>query len=186
MNEQQTETTSNNELTDDAPALYVGTYAKYNDGSIEGAWLSLEGHDRESFLAACFDLHADEHDPELMFQDYQNLPRELYNESFLNPVIFDWLELDESDREIVLMHTEATGEKITPESIQAAQDAYVGQYDSLSDFVDEQLEQCEEYHALPSWIRFAIDNDTAWNCSLRHDYIEEYNPRTRTHYIFTR
>ena len=95
------------------------------------------------------------------------------------------LELDESDREIVLMHMEATGEKITPESIQEAIDAYIGQYDSLSDFVDEQLEQCEEYHALPNWIRYAIDNDTAWNCSLTHDYLEEYNPRTRTYYIFT-
>lgn len=182
----QTETTNTSELTDDAPALYVGTYAKYNDGSIKGAWISLEGHDRESFLAACFDLHADEADPELMFQDYQNLPRQLYNESFLNPVIFDWLELDEDEREIVLMHVEATGEKITPESIQEAQEAYIGQYDSLSDFIDEQLEQCKEYHALPSWIRYAIDNNTAWNCSLRHDFIELYNPRTRTFFIYNR
>ena len=79
------------------PAVYVGTYEKYNNGSIGGGWMSLEGHDKESFYAACAELHSDESDPEFMFQDFQNFPREFYGESGLAAEIWDWLELDEDD-----------------------------------------------------------------------------------------
>lgn len=52
------------------PAVYVGTYHKYNCGSIAGKWLDLtEFDDEQDFFAACSELHADEEDPELMFQD---------------------------------------------------------------------------------------------------------------------
>ena len=34
--------------------IYVGTYAKYNNGSIAGAWLNLDDYsDKDAFLAAC-------------------------------------------------------------------------------------------------------------------------------------
>ena len=56
------------------PRLYVGTYAKYNSGSLRGAWMSLEGHDKESFYAACAELHKDEADPEYMFQISRDSP----------------------------------------------------------------------------------------------------------------
>lgn len=56
--------------------LYVGTYAKYNSGSIAGAWLDLEDYaDRDSFLVAARELHKDESDPELMYQDFEGFPR---------------------------------------------------------------------------------------------------------------
>ena len=52
--------------------LYVGTYAKYNRGSIAGAWLDLDKFkDADEFAAACRRLHKDERDPELMFQDVE-------------------------------------------------------------------------------------------------------------------
>ena len=64
------------------PRLYVGTYAKYNSGSIEGEWLDLEDYsDRASFLDACRVLQSDEADPEIMFQDFDNIPRCWYSES---------------------------------------------------------------------------------------------------------
>ena len=44
--------------------------AKYNAGSIKGAWLDLEYYaDRDAFLEACKKLHEDESDPEFMFHD---------------------------------------------------------------------------------------------------------------------
>lgn len=62
--------------------LYVGTYAKYNDGSINGAWLDLSDYDTaEEFLTACAELHADEPDAEFMFQDYEGFPSKYYGES---------------------------------------------------------------------------------------------------------
>ena len=82
--------------------VYVGTYAKYNNGNLYGAWLDLEDYvDHEEFIAACKELHKDEHDPELMFQDYEGFPDEYYNESSINPEVWDWLELDDSERDLV-------------------------------------------------------------------------------------
>jgi len=58
--------------------IYVGTYAKYNAGSIKGAWLDLEDYsDRDAFLEACRELHKDEQDPEFMFQSLsENIRRD--------------------------------------------------------------------------------------------------------------
>ena len=67
--------------------LYVGTYAKYNAGSIAGAWLDLDKFkDAEEFEATCRRLHKDERDPEFMFQDVETDPgcdwqEGLYSES---------------------------------------------------------------------------------------------------------
>lgn len=53
-------------------SVYVGTYAKYNAGSIYGDWLMLSDYaDIEDFYEACRELHADEEDPEFMFQDWE-------------------------------------------------------------------------------------------------------------------
>ena len=63
-------------------SLYVGTYRKYNNGSLFGQWMDLTDYaDAEDFLAACCELHKDEKDPEIMFQDCENLPDALYCES---------------------------------------------------------------------------------------------------------
>lgn len=54
---------------------YVGTYGKYNDGSIEGAWLDLADYATyQEFKKACRELHKDESDPEFMIQDWEGLP----------------------------------------------------------------------------------------------------------------
>jgi len=57
------------------PSIYVGTYHKYNCGSIYGAWIDvLDYDDKAEFYAHCSTLHADEVDPELMFQDWEGFP----------------------------------------------------------------------------------------------------------------
>lgn len=63
-------------------SLYVGTYAKYNDGNLFGKWFDLTDFvDAEEFLDACYELHNDEDDPEFMFQDCEGIPDALYCES---------------------------------------------------------------------------------------------------------
>lgn len=43
--------------------VYVGTYGKYNNGSLFGAWLDLSDYsDKEEFYDACRELHKDEED----------------------------------------------------------------------------------------------------------------------------
>ena len=45
----------------DQPAIYCGTYKKYNEGSLFGAWLDLRTFDSyEEFIDVCKQLHADE------------------------------------------------------------------------------------------------------------------------------
>ena len=67
--------------------LYVGTYAKYNKGSLYGKWFDLDKYkNAEEFEAACRKFHSDERDPEFMFQDVETDPgcdwqRGLYSES---------------------------------------------------------------------------------------------------------
>lgn len=92
-------------MTDEKPALYCGTYGKYNDGSIAGKWLYLEDYaDAEEFFAACRELHNDEDDPEFMFQDYEYLPKDMYSESLGEAdveKIYEYINLDADDREKV-------------------------------------------------------------------------------------
>jgi antirestriction protein len=162
-------TTTENTISDE-PAVYVGTYRKYNEGSIAGKWISLEGHDKESFYEECRELHADEADPEFMFQDFQNFPREFYGESGLAPEIWDWLELDEDDREMLARYCDAIGcEGLTFED---AQDNFYGTADSVEEFAENMaIDHGSIPKDMPNWIADAIDWEAAWNRSLQYDFV---------------
>ena len=55
--------------------VYVGTYKKYNEGSIAGGWLDLADYPSyKEFLTACRKLHKNERDPEFMIQDSEGFP----------------------------------------------------------------------------------------------------------------
>ena len=58
-----------------SPAIYVGTWRKYNNGDLTGKWLQLNDYStRAELLAACKAVHADESDPEFMVQDFEDFP----------------------------------------------------------------------------------------------------------------
>lgn len=80
-------------------AVYCGTYAKYNDGSIAGEWMKFSDYSNsEEFFTACAELHKDEEDPEYMFQDSEYLPDFLYSESLSETdvdKIYEYLEVAE-------------------------------------------------------------------------------------------
>ena len=75
------------------PRVYVGTYKKYNEGSLDGGWLTLTDYaNYAAFCAACRRLHKNESDPELMIQDCDNMPdglsvREWMDEQEFNDII---------------------------------------------------------------------------------------------------
>lgn len=75
-------------------SVYVGTYGKYNSGSIAGKWLKLSKYEsKNEFLQACRRLHKDESDPEFMFQDYENIPDSMVGESFISDEIWKVLAI---------------------------------------------------------------------------------------------
>lgn len=71
--------------------LYVGTYHKYNNGSLGGAWIDLDKFkDGKEFEAACRRLHRDERDPEFMFQDVEIDPGEDWQEGLYSESSIPW------------------------------------------------------------------------------------------------
>lgn len=98
--------------TDTTPRIYVGTYHKYNSGSIEGKWLDLTDYsDKDEFYEACKELHSDEENPEFMFQDWENIPSDYIGESWLSDDVFEAIEVtqkieDMDNSELVSLHNE--------------------------------------------------------------------------------
>ena len=154
------------------PRVYVGTFAKYNNGSIKGAWIDLEDHDAESFIEACRALHSDETDPEFMFQDYEGFPKSLYDECSLSSTLWDWLACSENEREIWQNYAEAVGYPMEETTLEQAQDAFAGEFDSVEDFAEQTCEECEQLSNVPDYIRACIDWSAVWNSALCFDYCE--------------
>lgn len=150
------------------PRLYVGTYAKYNAGNLNGGWLDLDDYSsRDEFLEACAELHDDESDPELMFQDFEGFPRAWYSESSAPPdVLWEWIDLDESEQKAFAVFVDHYGDDAT---IYDFRDAYCGTANSEADFCEEMADQTGAVPAdFPAWI--SIDWQATWDCSLRYDY----------------
>lgn len=124
-------------------SVYVGTYRKYNEGSIFGKWLKLSDYSgTEEFFDACRELHSDEEDPEFMFQDYENIPKGLISECSMSDNIFEVLEalqeMDDSRKEAFLIwcdndHKDLPSEDID-ELILNFDSEYIGQYENEEDF----------------------------------------------------
>lgn len=123
--------------------VYVSTYSAYNSGSLRGEWVDLEqfAGDEEGFIEYITALHNHETDPEFMFQDYEGFPAAFYSESGIDSRVFEWLELDASDREKVLAFLDCFGD-CAGDVFEAADNAYQGTYASDLDFAYEIVESC--------------------------------------------
>ena len=77
--------------------IYVGTYAKYNNGSLQGEWVELSDfYDLDDFMERCAEIHEDEEEPEYMFQAWEEIPDGLIDEGHLQDNFFELR--DELDR----------------------------------------------------------------------------------------
>ncbi len=167
--------TNSSTITTTAPRLYVGTYAKYNSGSIKGAWLDLEDFDdRDEFLAACRELHKDEADPELMFQDFEGFPKSMYSESSVSEELFARIALDEDDRELLAVYCDNIN---SDGNIEEARDRFMGKADTKRAWAEQYLEETEQLSELPKWAEnyfdfeaYAHDAEVGGDVSfVRHD-----------------
>lgn len=123
-------------------SIYVGTYAKYNNGSTTGAWLDCEDYsDHAEFIEACEAMHADESDPELMFQDFEDFPCDFYNESSIDSRLWDFLALDTGDREIVTAWL-SKNTLANNEDLQSIVDSFSGRYASWADYAEAIANDC--------------------------------------------
>lgn len=144
---------------DEETRIYCGTYSKYNEGSLFGEWLTLNDYnDKEEFFEACFKLHGDEHDPELMFQDWESPFPELIGESWILDLIFDiYSEFQPEEFEPLkafLAEVSQTYEDIT-NLRRDFEDAYMGAYYSETDFAESVME--DHIYLIPESLRYYFD-----------------------------
>ena len=127
----------------ESPALYCGTYGKYNSGNFNGMWLNVSTFDSyEDFINFCKAIHADEADPELMYQDFANIPDSLYHESMGEEGFNNLLEYCELCDEYNVSAVDDFLEWYSPEDLDRMHDAYVGVYDNKEDFARELVSDC--------------------------------------------
>lgn len=132
------------DFRDENPAVYCGTYGKYNGGSLDGMWIDLTTFsDYDDFIDFCNAIHADEEDPELMFQDYECFPRSLYSESCFSrddfESIIDYHVLCEKHGSEAV---DAFLEFNDADRLGDFEDAYSGKWDSEEDFAENLVLDC--------------------------------------------
>jgi antirestriction protein len=134
------------------PQIYVGTYRKYNEGSLFGKWLDLTNFSsKDEFYDACKELHEDEEDPEFMFQDWEYIPDFLIGESWLSDEVFEYFEAIEGMDKERAEGLEVYREFIIGDSYQISvselveqfEDCYQGYYEG-----NAEVEFAEEYAAM--------------------------------------
>ena len=162
--------------------IYVGTYRKYNNGSLFGQWIDLNDFsDFEELKNEMFKLHKDEEDPEFMFQDYECSEAikdlGLISESYLSSDIYNIIEAIENcsyDEEVIESFINSIGIYDTiDEIIEKVEESYSGEYSNDIEFVQELLESTGDIpESLPNYIH--ID----WKSSTRdimYDYSADNN-----------
>ena len=132
--------------------VYVGTYNKYNNGSLFGKWLDLSDYsDKDEFMEACRELHKDEQDPEYMFQDIEKLS-ETEQEAF-----FVWCDHHNSD----------ISEEDADDLVSSFEDEYQGEYKDEEDYAYEIVEECYD---LPEFAKTYFD----YSAFARDLFMTEY------------
>ena len=144
---------------DGSPAVYVGTYHKYNCGSLRGVWLDLTTFaDYDEFLAVCRHIHRDEISPEFMAQDFTDFPSEFYTEGFMSErefdVIQEFAKLDDDDKEAFEVYAAAFGSSRDDVSIfDNFREAYCGKWSSEEEYAEQLVEDCCMLEGAPEFLK---------------------------------
>jgi len=89
-----------------------------------------------------------------MFQDYEGFAKAFYSESNISDAVWDWLELDDSDRELLAVYQEHVDQNGT---IDNARDAFMSTADNESDWAAQWLEETGGLEGCPEHLRNYID-----------------------------
>lgn len=155
----------------DSPALYCGTYGKYNSGNLRGMWVDLSTFDSyEDFINFCLAIHADEEDPELMYQDYENMPGSLYHESMGEEEFNNIVKYCELCDEYGVSAVNDFLEWFMPEYLYRMPDIYVGVYDSEEDFARETVNECYDLDKMMGNLAYYFDYEALARDLFINDY----------------
>jgi antirestriction protein len=128
--------------------VYVGTFGKYNRGSLAGKWLNIKDYKNvDDFHKACEQLHSNEYDPEFMFQDWDYIPNSFINDGWINPKLFELIHhpnmehIDINTLFDFLDDVDFTNLE-TYEIIEKFDECYRGYWDSFREFAYEEFGKC--------------------------------------------
>lgn len=165
----------------DIGSVYVGTYNKYANGCLDGAWLNLDDfEDFEDFEKKCKEIHNDENDPEFMVQDYEKgclINKKTFQESGIG-WIEDIFEIAEKfrntkiDEDALLAFYEIFGH--FPEDEDEFYEKYIGEFSSyyeLGEFLIDELECFEIPEPLKNYIDYEkYGRESSWDLREVDDY----------------
>jgi antirestriction protein len=161
-------------------SIYVGTYAKYNNGDISGEWVNLSDYsDAEELLARFAKIHEDESDPEYMIQDKDgeacilSMIGESMSVDEWGTVFEKLAEIEDShlDIEVISAYCAGFGYNLADVDISDIEDDYSGSYDSDEDFAEDMADQLG-YEIPNQWPFRCIDWEWAAR-ELMYDYTEQ-------------
>jgi len=152
---------------DGSPAVYVGTYGKYNSGSLRGVWLDLTTFaDYDEFLAVCAYIHRDEADPEFMAQDFEGFMSEREFE-----LIREFAELDDDEREAFEVYVAAFGSSRDDSTIfDNFREAYCGKWSNEEEYAEQLAEDCCMLEGAPEFLKSYFD----YKAFARDLFIDDY------------
>lgn len=114
--------------------IYVGTFKKYNEGSLYGKWLNLYDYvDHDDFIEDCKALHADEADPEFHFQDWEDLPEGTVTECTVDEALWDFMYLDGNEQTIVIAWMDGTNDSLSV-ALGRALENHIGEYKDEAEY----------------------------------------------------
>lgn len=142
---------------ENAPRIYVGTYAQYNSGSLFGKWFELSEYESfHEFINACLEYHSQEPggSPELMFQDWEHIPGTLICEYNLDEKAFDYF------------NTAAQLDAVTQDAFQCYCE-HISCWPSNKNDIDTQLEEFQAcYHGY-------FGNESNPRLAFAYQYLDE-------------
>ena len=155
----------------DSPALYCGTYGKYNSGNLCGMWVNVSTFGSyEYFKTFCLAIHADEAYPEIMCQDFANIPDSLYHESMGAEEFENILKYCDLCDDYSVSAVDDFLEWYSPEDLDEMHDSYVGVYDSKEDFAQEIVNDCYDLDKMMGNLACYFDYDALARDLFISDY----------------
>ncbi len=158
-------------------SLFVTTYKLYNEGrqfesAFTGFWLDVEAYDYDDLTELFIGNKVDE-DPELMFTDYEDFPKELYGESLSEKdyqKIKEYAELDDTHKEGYEFLVDHMGYEHDLAISKADEVCFDDQ--SPKDYAYDYVEEC--YNVTP-WLMGHLDFESIANELLMANHIIEWN-----------
>ena len=150
--------------------IYVGTYGKYNHGSLAGQWVDLtQFQNYDEFMEFCKELHKDEPDAEFMFQDntcdfvFTDMIDEYGVDEKVFEAIQQYAELEEYQQEILAAFIDASGLDFF-EAIEKYEECFV------TDDIEEYAYEMVKEYSIPDFALNYFDYDK-FQRDLEMDFI---------------